>query len=83
MSRYDRKLPSASRCHDPRCTSYVVIGASRALRRSRPAIQSPSAQSYAGSQTTLAVFGGTSQRVAKGSPLSTRYPPTLDATWNL
>jgi len=35
------------------------------------------------SQTTDAVRGGTSARRAKGSALSTRYPPYLEAMWYL
>src|SRR6266545_6047090 len=84
-SRYDMNRPGSagSRIHEPRWTSYVDIGASRAFRPARSRIHSPSPHAYARSHTIDAVFGGVSKNRPHGSDLSTRYPPPRRTTWNL
>src|SRR3990167_2214792 len=59
------------------------MGASTALRLRRPAIHSWSPHGYSGFQTTEAVLGGTSLWNAKGSALSTRWPPWRETIWYL
>src|SRR4029453_17601495 len=59
------------------------MGASSALRSSRDAIQESSAQLYARSQTTDAVFGGSSQANAKGSAFSSARAPLCGEIRNL
>src|SRR3954470_21074883 len=61
----------------------MLIGSRSPLRRWRYFIHSASPQSYFSSQTTDAVFGGTSLKKANGSALSTRYPFSREWTWYL
>src|SRR5215204_2955044 len=61
----------------------MLIGSRSPFRRRRWFIHSASPQSYFRSQTTDAVFGGTSLKTANGSALSTRYPWYRDWTWYL
>ncbi|SKY64747.1 Uncharacterised protein [Mycobacteroides abscessus subsp. abscessus] len=60
--------------HEPRCTSYTLIGSRVGSLATRRSIQSSSDQTKSEWVTTEAVAGGTSVRLAIGSALSWMVP---------
>jgi hypothetical protein len=75
-----RSSSSGTRIHDPRCTSYTLMGDCRALKRVRASIHASSRQTWwVGAGTTARALGRISVCRATGSILRC-HPPSAAIT---